>query len=218
MKNYILILIAFIFSTSCGDKSKIGKYTKEELPSEFSYVIVRDESDKALEKNELYVELSDKISEGQIATIANELYNSRDKERRFYIFYTLKEGGRSNSVWAVSHFDPNLEILINGLTATEELSLKKKADNIDGEILGEFFEGEYTLGRYIVFKKIDRLFVKTIFKDGSSMVEEMRESQSQAGIILNPREESNGEYYILTGNTLELYNSDNKRFTVAKKY
>jgi len=59
--------------------------------------------------------------------------------------------------------------------------------------------------------------VKATFKDASSMVDEMKESKVQNGIKLNAKEESNGEYYILTSNELEFYNSENKKFTIAKK-
>ncbi len=183
MKRITLLLFTLIFITSCGDNSKIGKYTKEELPSDFLYNIIKDESDTTLEKNELYVELSRKITEGQIATIAEKLFNSKDKERRFYIFYSLKESEKSSMAWAISHFDPELEITINGSTAIEESNVKKSAGEIDGEIIGKFYEEEYTSGAYTVFKKDGKTFVKTTFKDGSSMIDEMKEIKVQNGIM-----------------------------------
>ena len=218
MNKISLLLLTFIFFVSCGDNSKIGKYTKEELPSGFNYSVVKDESDKTLEKNQLYVELSQKLTEGQIATVAGKLFNSKDEKRRFYIFYSLKNTTNSDAAWAISHFDPELEIQIMGSTAMEENDLKLNADKIDGEVIGKFYEEEYTSGAYTVFKKDDKVFVKTTFKDGSSMEKEMKVSKSANGKKLELMDGTqNGEYYILTENSLEFYNSEDKKFTVAEK-
>ena len=83
MKKLTYLLFAFILLISCGENAKIGKYTKEPLPENFSYEIINDESNSALEKNQLEIELSQKLTEGQIATLAEELFNSKDKQRRF---------------------------------------------------------------------------------------------------------------------------------------
>ena len=47
----IYFLIKFVF----GDSSTIGKYTKEDLPENFEYRILKDESSPNIEKNQLDV-------------------------------------------------------------------------------------------------------------------------------------------------------------------
>ena len=104
----LFTLLAFLLTilTSC-DNDRIGTYTKEPLPSDFSYRVLKDESKPSLEKNQLTVEINEKLTEGQIATLAEKLYKSKDEQRRFYIFYLLPGMKDGSGAWATSHFDPN---------------------------------------------------------------------------------------------------------------
>ena len=217
MKNFIYSIFIIILFTSCADNSKIGKYTKEPLPENFKYVITKDESNVALEKNQIYVQLSEKLTEGQIATLAEELFNSKDKQRRFYIYYSLINSNDDEMVWAISHFDPELEITINGSTATQEIKVKENASKVDGKIIGMFYEEEFTSASYTVFEKDNKIFVKNLLKNGQSTQNEMIESKVENGKKLEFKDGLyNGEYYILTNNNqLEFYNKENKNFTTA---
>jgi hypothetical protein len=217
MRKIIYAFLTLLLITSCGDNSKIGKYTKEELPKNFSYEIIKDESDGALEKNQLYVELSGKLTEGQIATIAEELFNSKDKQRRFYIFYQLKGVENSVASWAISHFDPELEIEIIGSTLAEDTTKDKLTEKIDGEVIGKWNENKYTFSNLIIFKKDNKTFLKTIFKSGQTSDVELKESKSKNGTRYDYKDGGyNGEYFIINNeNGLELYNSENKNFTTA---
>lgn len=116
MKKLITILFGIILLISCRNNAKIGKYIKEPIPENFLYEITKDESDASIGKNQLEIEISEKLTEGQIATLAEELYNSKKKQRRFYIFYKLKNV-ESSTAWAISHFDPELEIEILDYTS-----------------------------------------------------------------------------------------------------
>ncbi|MDI1257110.1 MAG: hypothetical protein PSV16_13530 [Flavobacterium sp.] len=200
-----------------GSSSTIGKYKKEPLPDNFKYEITADESNAAVEKNQLKVQLSEKLTVGQIATLAEQLYNSKDKQRRFYIFYTLKTSGDVGVAWAISHFDPELEIKIMGATQAEENLSKKNAGKVDGKILGMFYEEEFTSCSYTVYEKNGKFYVQTTYKDGGSNVNEMKKSDVENGIKLEDiNGNTNGEYYILTKeNLLEFFNKENRNFTTG---
>lgn len=217
MKKLTSILFTIFLFISCGDNSKIGKYTKETLPENFSYEIIKDESNSAIEKNQLEVEISEKLTEGQIATLAEELYNSKDKQRRFYIFYKLKGVENSVASWAISHFDPELEIEIIGSTSKEDSNKDKLSEKIDGEVIGKWDENKYTFSNLIIYKKDNKVFMKTIFKDGETSDVELKEIKTEKGTRYDYKEGGyNGEYFILNNeNGLELYNSENKNFTTA---
>lgn len=216
-KFAITSLIAIIIIFNWGDNSKIGKYTKEELPKDFSYNIIKDESNIVLEKNQIEVELNQKLTEGQIATLAEELFNSKDKLRRFYIFYKLKGVESSVAAWATSHFDPELEISINGSTTIEDLNKDKLSENIDGKVVGKWDENKYTFSNMIIYKKDNKTFIKTVFKNGQTSDVELKESKTEKGIRYDYKGGGyNGEYFILNNvNRLELYNSEDKNFTTA---
>lgn len=217
MKKLACLLFAFTLLISCGENTKIGKYTKEALPESFSYEIIKDESNTAIEKNQLEVEISEKLTEGQIATLAEELYNSKDQQRRFYIFYKLKGVENSVAAWATSHFDPELKIDITGSTTAEDLNKDKLSEKIDGEVIGKWDENKYTFSNLIIYKKDNKTFIKTVFKNGQTSDEELKESKTEKGIRYDYKNGGyNGEYFILNNqNGLELYNSENKNFTTA---
>ena len=217
MKKLTCLLFAFILLISCGENAKIGKYTKEPLPEHFSYEIINDESNSALEKNQLEIELSQKLTEGQIAALAEELFNSKDKQRRFYISYKLKGVENSVAYWAISHFDPELKIEIIGSTAQEDVNKDKLSEKIDGEVIGKWDENKYTFSNLIIYKKDSKTFIKTIFKSGQTSDVELKESDTEKGKRYDYKDGGyNGEYFILNNeNELELYNSENKSFTTA---
>jgi hypothetical protein len=212
----IVFLVKVIFGSSSS--SVTGKYTKEDLPSNFEYRIIKDESNSSIEKNQLEVEINQKLTEGQIATLAEELYNTKDKQRRFYIFYNLKGNENSIIAWATSHFDPELEISISGSTNTEDNKMLLEAKKVKGKIIGIFNEHDYTFSLYTVYEDNGKTFVKTSFKNGQSMIEEMLKSNTTNGIKLISKDGgSQGEYYILNNDVLEFYNKENKMFTSGIK-
>lgn len=61
MKNLILTTVTavLLFLVSC-DSGTIGKYKKEPLPDNFSYNVIEDKSNVALEKNQLTLEINQK--------------------------------------------------------------------------------------------------------------------------------------------------------------
>ena len=217
MKKITSILFTIFLLVSCGENTKIGKYTKEALPENFYYEIVKDESDAVLEKNQLTVEINQKITEGQIATLAEKLFNSKPKQRRFYIFIQLQN---RSGTWAISHFDPELDIQIIGSTSQQDDNANAKADEkIDGEVVGKWREEQYTSSNYIIFKKDNKVFIRTIFENGQTSDEELKEKKVNTGIRFDYKEGGyNGEYFILNNDGgLEFYNSENKNFTTATK-
>jgi len=214
MKNIILILVALIL-VSC-DNSMIGKYKKEQLPSDFNYSITEDNSNNALEKNQLTIEINMKITVGQIATLADELYKSKPEQRRFYIFYNLKGMDTNKGAWATSHFDPELEIQILGSTEEQDNKTANVSD-ISGEIIGKWRSESSLMGAVLVLYKDSngKLNMKITFKDGSSMTNEISEETKQNMKILKDGN-SHGEYYIIEQNgNLGMY-GNNGKFDEAK--
>lgn len=217
MKNFVLTTVTvFLFLISCNNNT-IGKYKKEPLPEGFFYNIIEDNSNNALEKNQLTVEINQKITEGQIATLAEELFNSKPKQRRFFIFIQLQ---KTSGAWAISHFDPELEIQILGSTSQQEENAKANVvEENNYEIVGKWREERYTSSNYIIFKKDSKIFIRTIYINGQTSDEELKEKKNNYGIRFDYKGGGkNGEYFILNNDgNLEFYNSENKNFTIAMK-
>lgn len=210
MKNSILILLVVLIS-SCGENLKIGNYTKEPLPENFTYVILKDNSNEVLEKNQLEVELSKKLTEGQIATIAEELFNSKDKQRRFYISYNIKGDLNNNIYWATSNFDPELKIEIIGSTDVEDIKTSK-TDNIKGEIINKWRSEKSLMGATLILYKNDKnkQIMRINWKTGDTSEDEITES-TKNGLIKYHDGNENGEYYLVQKNgNLGMYGKGGK--------
>ncbi len=217
MKYLITLFIACILLSCNQTSTKIGKYNKASLPSDFLYKILEDKSNDALEKNELAIEINKKISIEQIATLADELFSSKKKQRRFYIFYLLPDMKIGSGAWATSHFDPELEIQIIGATTEQENTMKKTANSVDGEIIGKWYEEQYTKSTYVLFKKENKIFLRTLFSNGQTNDDEMVIIEKGQKKVEYKKGGYNGEYFILNAdNTLGFYNSEDKNFTTAK--
>lgn len=109
MRNFICLLILSI-SLSANGQEKVGNYKKSTLPKGFNYNIVRDKSNA--EKNELHIVINMKLSVSQIATLASELYNTKEHKPRFYIYYHYFLNVKPGNPWATSNFEPKLRIKI----------------------------------------------------------------------------------------------------------
>lgn len=220
MKNLILTGVTSVILLASCDSGTIGKYKKEPLPDDFTYNILEDRSNEALEKNELTVEINKKITVEQIATLADKFFSSKPKQRRFYIFYLLPGMKAGSGAWATSHFDPELEIEIIGSTSQQDDNSDKLADAvIDGEVIGKWHEEQYTSSNYVIYKKDNKIFIKTIYKSGQVSDEELKEKKVGNGTRYDYKEGGfNGEYFIINSDGgLEFYNSENKNFTTASK-
>lgn len=210
MKKVIYILTTILL-ISCGDSSTIGMYKKEPLPVNFSYKIIEDNSNNALDKNQLAVEISEKITIEQIATLADEFYSSKPKQRRFYIAYFLSGKENKADVWAVSNFDPELKIDIIGSTEKQDIKTSEASD-IKGTILGKWRSDESLMGATLILytNSESKLKMRINFKDGRELEREINKS-SLNGKTCYRDDNKHGEYYILESNgNLGMYGNDGK--------
>lgn len=232
MKNLIYILIGLLFLSSCGQSSNRNtedeqeqetlKQRKEMINSESYKIISETENvnpDFGINKCNINIELKEKISKEKLTLIANNLRETRTTYDKVWIFYYLPGMKVGAGAWATTHFTPNLQVEILGTTANEEAKQKENSDNVDGKIIGKFYEQQYTSATYTVYEKNNKIFIKMAFKDGSSSDDEMKKSTVSNGTRFDYKDGgSNGEYFILTkSGILEFYSEDNTKFTTASK-
>jgi hypothetical protein len=71
---------------------------------------------------------------------------------------------------------------------------------------------------YSVYKANGKTFIRTSFKDGESLDNEVTKITCvKNGIKYNYKDVSQGEYFVSNNDILEFYNSENKMFTKANK-
>jgi len=226
MKKLLVIFISLFLLYSCGQSpqnSETASQQPELVNKVDSYKIISETENVnpkiGINKCNIDVELTERISEVKLMRIAYDLRKTRKSYDYLWIFYYLPDMKIGSGCWATSHFTPDLDVKILGATAEEAAKMKETSDNVDGKIIGKFFEQQYTSCTYVVYKKDNKLFIKTIRKDGTSDVVEMKRKKIDGGIRLDYKEGGyNGEYLILSDKgILEFYNAENKMFTTAQK-
>ncbi len=96
---------------------------------------------------------------------------------------------------------------------------ESKEVSIDGEIIGQWVEKQYTNTTFILYKKDGKVYGKTSYPNGQEAIDELTEEKSSNGIVFSYKEKGayNGEYYILFDNgELGFFNKENKQFTSGK--
>jgi hypothetical protein len=171
-------------------------------------------------KRSLEVRLNKKVSTEVLETIAYKLMQL-DKSRypRTFIAYYLPDMEVGAGAWATTHFTPNIEVKILGATAEEEARLKSPPANPKDNILGDWYCNQPFLeSRTSLYIKDNRIYLKNVFKDGSSGVDEMIEKKSAMGRRFEEKEVNpNGEYYLInTNGLLEIWSQNGKIVTCNK--
>jgi len=226
MKQLFVIAFGLLTLTSCGDlpKEKTDKQptattsqADTTLPSDLTYKIVNETINDSISKINLDIELGRKVNEQELTNLAYKLRGTRTKYDRVWISYTLPKMKVGSGAWATSHFTPNLEIKILGSTVKEESNSNNAAASFDGKQIGKWYEQQATSATYLYYEKDNKFFMKTIFKDGTSMETTINQKKVGNGIKLTDPEDTHGEYYIIAKNgDLEFYNKDNKKFATAQ--
>jgi hypothetical protein len=101
--------------------------------------------------------------------------------------------------WATTHFNPNLEVQILGLTAEQEKTLKQLPDDPSREVIGSWLDETLHMGRRItIFRQNGKLFLESVYYDGSSGKKEIVEKLSGKQRAFRKKEGSSvGEFYLI---------------------
>jgi hypothetical protein len=151
-------------------------------------------------KRGLDIRLNRKVSEEVLRAIATELKNSdQHTYERTLIGYYLPGMEVGSGAWATSHFDPDLQIRIIGVSLDEEKSLLAKSTNRPAgqQVIGKW-QDEYLGGIVMIYRENGQLFIERNFKDGSSLKQEALERKSPIGRRFEAKEPSDdGDYCVI---------------------
>ena len=167
---------------------------KTEIPS---YTIIKDDN-LAHYKRSVYIQLSRKVSEEALRSIALEVKNLDHRQYdRTFISYFLPGRDVEDGKWATSHFDPDLTIKIRGLSIEEEAFLRSDVIDSTWEVIGGWFDEEFGK-KLTIYKQDDMLYMERKFPDGSAFSFELIEKPSPRGRMFERVSDDNfGEYYLI---------------------
>jgi hypothetical protein len=209
MKKASWILIAFFLLNSCGSNKTSEEQTKnvqEQVTNDVpdsKYKITSETPEVVpkfgINKCNINVELSEKISKEELTSIAKKLRKTRMSYDKLWIFYNLPGMTVGTGAWATTHFTPNLEVEILGTTS--ETEKKMNSVKVDGKMIGKWQDARpYSECLWILYEKNKKIFLKRTFSDGSSGEDEYIKKQFKGKVRYELKQNPEKVYYLLEDN------------------
>jgi len=151
--------------------------------------------------------LDEAVDEDELrrVALAVKAEDSATYERTFILHFTPEMPRSEGVAWATSHFDPTLEIHVNGLTPSEQAELEQLPDEDGREIVGTWMD-PVTSARIQIYEAGGTRHLEFRFADGSSYVEELRPSSKAKGAWEDVEGSAAGDYYLVNADGhLELH-------------
>lgn len=154
------------------------------------------------------IRLSKKVSKAFLSRLALKL---RDQEpiqyESMFICYYLPGMSVRSGAWASTHFMPDLEVKILGLTQQEEQALINSSEYPKTDIIGQWFS-QTLPNKTTLVREENAIFMIQEFKDGSKIRKEMIQKNQDGYKRFEAKTGSSvGEYYLIDG-TGKLSNYD----------
>lgn len=181
------------------------------------YTITEDTHKRDI-KRRVVVLLYAKPSKEELKAIALKIYkDDSGSYTRTFISYNLNGASKYAGGWATTNFNPSLEIKILGLSNESEDSLLIKK-NPDRKILGAFID-EILNCKRTFFIKNDEMFMEVHYDDGSNSIEGMKYEKINDYLRIEEKEGNDyGEYFRLTKQELQLWDTKGKLYTAKRIY
>lgn len=190
------------------------------IPSDVKYTVINEVKNDTLNKVNVDIQLNKKVNEGILGLIAEKLKAELKLENysKIWMFYYLPDMKVGAGAWATTHFTPKIEIKIIGATQVQTENSEKKADEVDGNIIGKWKEDQSTSAVYVIYEKSNQTTIRTIYPNGQKSDDKLKSSKENSSTRYDYEEGGyNGEYFkVNANNELEFYNKESKLFTKAQ--
>ncbi len=198
MRKCFIIILSIILFISCGNSNLLEKYNCK---------IIETDELKNIKKS-ITIRVQTQLTEEELEEVSLYLRSQNENYERLFINYYLPEMKIGSFAWATTHFDPTLEINIQGITIDEEKAIKE-VDLPSGEIIGKWYDASIMIEHSIIIYFIDGQYKQLEkYKDGRTNDQFLTKSEEN-GKVKFVYDNSFGEYYLIeSDNSLGLYDSD----------
>lgn len=212
-----LFTTLFIFMCSDGDGHDSVE-TEVETIKKVSYEVISEKGVEEYSKAEIEIRLSDKIDESSIRQIAEKFQKKYiPKYRRAFIWFYV---GDNKNCFATAHCEPDMRIEILQPQGIGVSAMAEKAKQVDGELIYCFYEDDVTGCMYAIYTKGEQHFIKNVYPDGQTSIEEMirKDLDDRIKFTYKTTGSYGDEYYEFYMGDLNLCNKEGKVFATARKY
>lgn len=190
-------------SGACNDAHR-GEPRSAPTPisAEAKYTIIESSTMHRF-KRSLTVRLDRKVSKEKLRGIAKELKKrERLKYERTFIVYLLPGMTPGAGAWATTHFNPNLEVRILGLTTEQEKALADEPEKSSRKIVGKWLDEGFGLpSQFTIYRQNGKLYMEQKFTNGSRDNQEMVEKGWSSGRRFEQKQGVQfGEYFVIDRN------------------
>lgn len=227
--RYLLSIVTIVglVTVGCNDRQQSepsqsdqqrSKLQEATIPSDVSFSIIDSHTLPSVMRS-LEVRLNRKVSEQTLRAIALKLKAQPPAYDRTMIFYYLPGMSVGTGAWATTHFTPDLEVRILGLTAEDENKLVTQPEPANRDMIGRWLDESPFMGsRITIFREKGKLFIEQTYKDGSGHKRELVERKSPLGRRFDAVEGSrNGDHWVLgSDGNLQVRDNDGLIATATK--
>lgn len=178
-----------------------------DLPTDLEYDVVETDRIPGT-KRSIDVTLSQRLDVAHLDLLASQLHAAEhdDFERTFIGYYLLGDDP-IDGYWASTHFKPELEVVIYGLSATEAEAMRTHAQPSDPQnTVGTWLiDQQFFPGRITIWEDPDGIFMQYLYAEGYETVEAVTQSAHELGTRFDVVPDAGtGDYQIVdsSGNLL----------------
>ena len=200
-------------------KDEGSKTVSKKVVKAPEYKVLEDEVDGRI-KRTVKVELSSRTDEHFLEEIAEEIKKlSKKKVERTFIGYWIAGENKTEGYWATTHYNPDLDVKIMGLSGTDYNKLVNAKTEVDGEIVGKWMINRGALEyKTVAYKKDndDKVYLVDQHLTGSTE-RVYNATETDDGLKLVDVEGNDfGEYFIINSEGELEHWSENGNYYTAK--
>lgn len=189
------------------------------IPADVTYTVI-DETKIPGIKRSVDIRLNKHVSEDILTAIAKTVKASDGGTyERTFIGYYLPSMQIDAGYWATSHYNPDLEVRILGLSADAATELSAAPVVPDRDEIGRWLdESPFSSKRIVIYRENGKLFMELTYKDGSSGTNEIIERESPLGRQFSkPGGSRAGDHWVIdSGGDLQLRDQEGLISTAKK--
>ncbi len=137
------------------------------LASSYQIISENETAIGTLDQGDVGVELSRKLSDDEISTIAKQIHQDKSHYKSLHVTFWLKGMSKSAPSYATAIFEPDLKVERLGSTDEEQKQAALVAThNIDGRVIGAWHEDQYTRSTFVYFEKNGKSYERKIYESG----------------------------------------------------